>query len=127
MNPIQWLLARFTRSTTKSTARQYPGTILRWVDGDTAVLLIDLGFYIALTGRFRVLGVDTPEMKTGAPGEAAKAFSEAFAPAGTEVEATTHKPAPHDSFGRWLVDVSIDGRQLSGELIDHAQGRVFRA
>ena len=39
----------------------YRAKLNRCVDGDTADLEIDLGFYLTATVRCRLLGVDTPE------------------------------------------------------------------
>lgn len=106
--------------------RDYPGTVDRWIDGDTAVILMDLGFNLTLKGRCRVLTIDTPEMSTGAPGAAAKAYSESFAPPGSAAVCTTHKPAPEDSFGRWLVDVKVGDVLLSGELLMKGLATTFK-
>ena len=40
---------------------QYKAKLVRCVDGDTADLAIDLGFYLTAKVRCRLIGVDTPE------------------------------------------------------------------
>ena len=40
---------------------KYRAKLIRCVDGDTADLDIDLGFYMTATIRGRLVGVDTPE------------------------------------------------------------------
>ena len=40
---------------------KYRAKLIRCVDGDTADLEIDLGFYMTARIRCRLLGVDTPE------------------------------------------------------------------
>ena len=40
----------------------YTAFISRVIDGDTVEAVIDLGFNLAFTGRFRILDLDTPEV-----------------------------------------------------------------
>lgn len=79
--------------------------VRRVVDGDTVDLTLgrDIGFYVTSTAsvRFRVMGVDCPEV--GKPGaREATTFTTAWVTdamaQGLRVE--THKA---DSFGRWLA------------------------
>jgi len=59
---------------------EYQAELIRVVDGDTVDLNVDLGFGIWRRDRFRLygpnptanMGMDAPEMSTGAPGKAAK-------------------------------------------------------
>jgi micrococcal nuclease len=51
----------------------YKAELIRVVDGDTVELMIDLGFDTSRKERFRLYGVDAPEMNT-AEGKAAKAW-----------------------------------------------------
>jgi micrococcal nuclease len=51
----------------------YKAELIRVVDGDTVDLIIDLGFDTSRKERFRLYGVDAPEMNT-AEGKAAKAW-----------------------------------------------------
>lgn len=83
------------------TAYEYRGTVVRWVDGDTVDMNIDLGFHLTMAGRFRLDGIDTPER--GRPGSLeAKARAEALAPVGSHVMVLTEKG---DKYGRWLAVV----------------------
>ena len=72
----------------------YTARIVRWVDGDTAVVdcLVDTGFEEMATKRrrIRLLGVNTPELNDKDPGKRALAKTahaavESVAPAGTLV------------------------------------------
>jgi len=51
----------------------YKAELVRVVDGDTVDLIIDLGFDTSRRERFRLYGIDAPEMNT-AEGKAAKAW-----------------------------------------------------
>lgn len=54
-------------------AHEYTGTVTYVVDGDTCDVLVELGFDIRITVRFRWARIDTPER--GQPGfEEAKQF-----------------------------------------------------
>lgn len=79
----------------------YKAKVLRWVDGDTVSLELDLGFNISLIERFRLLGTDTPERSQPLWTEA-KQCSESVLPVGTYLTITTHKK---DKYGRWLVSL----------------------
>jgi micrococcal nuclease len=81
---------------------EYRAEVVRWVDGDTCDLLVDLGFTVLVRQRFRLLGVDTPETNRKASreaGNAATAFAEALAPVGSVVLVQSRKTG---KFGRWL-------------------------
>ena len=41
----------------------YLAQVVRWVDGDTVVLSVDLGFSITVTEKFRLARIDAPEVK----------------------------------------------------------------
>ena len=84
--------------------------VIRVIDGDTFVLEleseIDFGFYVIdtkrWTTRFRLYGIDCPELHTAA-GTDAKEFAENWLADNAEkLRARTYKA---DDFGRWLADV----------------------
>ncbi|WNO25880.1 nuclease [Arthrobacter phage Altadena] len=86
---------------------EYQAEVVRWVDGDTVYLTVDLGFRMSSTTSFRLYGIDTPER--GRPGaKDASARAAELAPAGSEVHIRTHKDP--DKYGRWLVEVEIPER-----------------
>lgn len=77
----------------------YHGTILRWVDGDTLDIEVDLGFKVKTVQRFRLLGVDTPERgETGF--KEARQLAESLMPSGSQALFESMKS---DKYGRWLV------------------------
>lgn len=83
----------------------YRAEVVRWVDGDTVDLMVDLGFTVLMVTRFRLLGVNTPETNRKASreaGKAATAFVESLAPVGSTVLVQSHKTG---KFGRWLATV----------------------
>jgi micrococcal nuclease len=84
---------------------EYRAEVLRWVDGDTVDLLVDLGFTVLLRARFRLLGIDTPEVNrraTREAGNAATAYARLLAPVGSLVLVRSQKAG---KYGRWLGEV----------------------
>lgn len=84
--------------------------IIRVIDGDSAVLEIDLGNKVKWRDNFRLNGIDAPER--GQPGHR-EAMLHLINLLGTELSRVeTHKP---DKYGRWLVDLYVPGAR-GGEL-----------
>ena len=82
---------------------KYRAKLIRCVDGDTADLEIDLGFYMTAKIRCRLLGVDTPER--GKPDyKKATARLENLIAVECDEEGyfsiSTHKTG---KYGRWIV------------------------
>ncbi|MFH1570137.1 MAG: DUF1016 N-terminal domain-containing protein, partial [Gemmatimonadota bacterium] len=86
----------------------YVAWVQRVIDGDTLVAVVDLGLdHQTRPQRFRLRGIDCPELGTRA-GRNARAFvQDALAPVGFVV-LTTHKT---DNYGRYLADI----RYLPGQ------------
>lgn len=108
----------------------YRATCEAWIDGDTLVAVVDLGFYTLRRERLRLMGsaggVDTPEMNSRNPAEraraqAAKARVLELLPPGTGCTIQTARAAagdPKDGFGRFLAQVTLpDGRNLGDVLL----------
>lgn len=98
-----------------SYPRTYQANVVRWVDGDTVDLDVDLGFHMHGLLRFRLLGINTPER--GRPGWAeATARANELAPVGVHVLAVSLKDG--DKYGRWLAQVVLDdGRTVNQVLL----------
>jgi micrococcal nuclease len=115
---------------------EYKATVIRWVDGDTLDATIDLGFYITMSQRLRLLastgGVNTPEMHSKLATERALAIEaltrvDQLAPPGTLFTARTLKEATHDSFGRFLSQVVLfDGRSVGDVLLAEGLAVVWK-
>jgi len=102
---------------------RYKARVVNVVDGDTLDLETDLGFRIAFLQRYRLYGVDTPEMNDPDPAVRekavrAKAFVEASV-GGKEVVINTHRDRA-DKYGRWLAVIHFRdaaGVELNAELL----------
>lgn len=95
---------------------EYKATVERIVDGDTYDLEVDLGFSVKIKHRFRLNGIDTPEIwrpKSEAErehGEAATEFVTNLM-AGSIVTVKSHKLG---IYGRYDADITLsDGRDLA--------------
>lgn len=74
------------------------------VDGDTFDATVDLGFDVSVKQRFRIIGIDAPELNTLAGERSKKALEELIY--GKEVIIKSTKA---DSFGRYLADAHLQG------------------
>jgi micrococcal nuclease len=107
---------------------QYQATVVRIVDGDTAYLDIDLGFFICMTIDVRLYGVNTPE--TRGPSRAAGLKSKTYVEQAIPVGSTVVQTYKAEKYGRYLADIrylpgSTDrdeiqakGRLLNKELVE---------
>lgn len=102
---------------------QYWARVDRVVDGDTVDLRIALGFNLEASERFRLIGVNAPEMygvahasDTYRRGLAACRFLEDLIPAETWVEVTTFS-GDREKYGRWLCEIFRDTRSVNRALL----------
>ncbi len=116
----------------------YKAKVDQVIDGDTIDLSIDLGFHVDRRGRFRLAGINAPELdnprRTGStPGRAARDF--VFNELATAKTITVKTEKHPDLHGRYVAhlfyaedDVPIeqcfrDGKYLNAELVEagHAE------
>lgn len=89
-------------------------TINRVIDGDTAVLDVDLGFYTYMRLHFRFYGINTPER--GKPGwTEATEYVKAFFAKNPTVLINCHGM---DKYGRWLGEFVLGDTTLNKSLVD---------
>ena len=105
----------------------YRGRILRWVDGDTCDIEVELGFHLVMRDRFRLYGIDTPEMRGDqrAAGFAATHRARELVPEGANVLVQTFRDR-QGKYGRWLAEIYPPSAQLEwpgGQAIEgHVNG-----
>lgn len=87
---------------------EYTATLVRVIDGDTVVLVVDLGFTVSVNVEFRLLGINAPEMKgtTKVAGLNAKAHLEQLLAQGA-LSLKSEKAPKTDKYGRWLADITV--------------------
>lgn len=103
--------------------------VRRVIDGDTVDLVLDLGFHIRVTDRFRLNGIDTPELNDKDPvlrdrAQAAKKFTADWLTNSGPYLVETYKT---DSFGRWLADVwNSQGQRITVALLQAGLAVPFK-
>jgi micrococcal nuclease len=96
----------------------YSARVVRWIDGDTVDLRVDLGFKLYAETRFRLYGIDTPE-RGQVNHDQATALCNFLAPSGADVYIHTYKDP--DKYGRWLAEiVTADGASVNTALVTAA-------
>tara|TARA_R110002020_G_scaffold194354_3_gene395075 strand:+ start:5185 stop:5505 length:321 start_codon:yes stop_codon:yes gene_type:complete len=91
----------------------FRGKVTRIVDGDTADIDVDLGFYVHVSVRCRLVGVDTPERGHRDWEKATFAFA-------TLVKENKDKEGyinfvceKTGKYGRWLIDIPVVNSSLA--------------
>lgn len=95
---------------------EYMGKVTNVVDGDTVDIDVDLGFHMRSLQRFRLIGINCPEVHgaTRTEGLAASAYVRTTL-LGQLVRIRTEKS---DDFGRWLARVYLGQVDFNQSLID---------
>jgi endonuclease YncB( thermonuclease family) len=97
----------------------YKGVVDKVVDGDTATILLDIGFGIMMKVKYRFYGIDTAEKDTDL-GKETKAFVTQKLQ-GKTVIIKSYKP---DKYGRYLGQIYCDGDAKSINEILLESGRA---
>jgi micrococcal nuclease len=79
---------------------EYKAKIIRVVDGDTVDAEVDLGFHVVITMKFRLAGINAPEMKTAEGKKAKSALISVIE--GKTVKILTIKDK-QEKYGRYLA------------------------
>jgi endonuclease YncB( thermonuclease family) len=92
----------------------YTAWVQRVIDGDTLIAIVDLGLdHQTRPQRFRLRGIDCPELGTQA-GRNAKAFTQKALGQVGFIVLTTHRT---DSYGRYLADIRYLPGQSQPEIV----------
>lgn len=102
---------------------QYWGKVVKIVDGDTIDLDVSLGFETNTKKRFRLVGIDTPEM-FGVPhssseykkGLEAKKKLEGLIPQSNWVEVKVFQSSNREKYGRYLAELFVDGKSINKKM-----------
>ncbi len=77
----------------------------RVIDGDTVELTCDTGFYSTHRVKFRMAGIDTPELKQAGGSDARQAITGLLAGFGDKPFAIHSEGV--DKYGRWLATIPL--------------------
>jgi len=83
----------------------YRAKVIKAVDGDTVDFDVDLGFYISIKIRTRLLGVDTPERGHEDFAKATNILVDLLNKQKDEEGYIMIKTEKTGKYGRWLVDI----------------------
>lgn len=102
-------------------------TVVKVVDGDTVDLAVDLGYNVTFTDRFRLEGIDTPEVygvkKTSEEykrGQKASTFAKEWV-TGQEGRVLVRSARNRGKYGRWLATIYAadgEGKSLNVQLVE---------
>lgn len=112
---------------------EYEATIIRVIDGDSFLAMVDQGFNDYTKLAFRVYGIDCPEKtgKTKVAGLAAMKRAEELIPVNGVVRLKSFQlpkedgrnwPIETDKYGRWLAKVTRGEIDLASTLILEGHG-----
>lgn len=103
---------------------QYASKLVKVVDGDTVDLTVDLGFMVSVFSRFRLEGINAPELKneTLAAGKASKVHLESLL-ADAQLGVIRLDSTGKDKYGRWVAKLYYVS-QSTGELVDVCQRMI---
>ena len=103
---------------------RYHAEVVRWLDGDTVELIVDLGQHVLTRDKYRLARIDAPEtaLRRGvtaaekAAGLLLKAELNEIYPAGTLLVVSTTKAG---KYGRYIIEIHLeDGITLSDKLLE---------
>jgi micrococcal nuclease len=100
----------------------YKAKIARWIDGDTVLLDIDLGFYITRQERIRLARINSPELNSNIPFQVrkakhARAVANKYCPPGSVVYIITSKNKK-DMYARYIAEVLFNNKNISDYLLE---------
>lgn len=91
----------------------YKAKVLSVYDGDTITCLLDLGFNIHVKEKFRLYGINTPEIRTKDLEEKAKGYkSKKRLQELIEEKEVILKVFKKGKFGRWIAAVYLNENKL---------------
>lgn len=95
---------------------QYKVIILKIIDGDTLDAKVDLGFRVSIDMRFRLTGINAPEMRT-LDGPKSKSRLEELLPVGSLNTVRSEKDK-QEKFGRYLgTFYDNDGHDVNARMV----------
>ena len=106
----------------------YRAEVLSVYDGDTITVMLDLGMGITRKAKCRLLGVDTPEIRTKSAAEKKAGYTARDRVRELILGKTVrlHSVAKPDKYGRLLVKVWVhDGSCVNDLLIDEGLARQY--
>ena len=103
----------------------YKAKVIRWVDGDTLLCMLDLGFFTHKEERLRLARIDTPELRGHhkEKGKQVKKIVTERYPPGTELMVESKK---RDNYGRFIAEIFFDNQSINQWLIDNGHAKEVK-
>ncbi|KZX16100.1 thermonuclease precursor [Methanobrevibacter cuticularis] len=97
----------------------YKAKVTKVIDGDTIECDVDLGSNVYIHEKFRLNGINTPEL-TGSEKEEGKKAKEIVTSEllDKEIIIKSDKPLKTDKYGRWLATIYLDGINYNETLLE---------
>ncbi len=101
----------------------YKANVIRWIDGDTVLIDIDLGFNITRQERIRLARINASELNSKIPFQVrkakhARAVAKKFCPVGSTIFVTTSKNKK-DMYARYIAELVFNDVNISDYLIEN--------
>lgn len=111
---------------------EYAAKIERWIDADTLLVHIDLGFSCFREERIRLARINAWEIKSESPYQRRWARSATFQarkkfPRGSSVIIQTKKNPVQDMYARYIAEVVCKGVNVSDVLVTLKGVEIFQA
>ena len=108
---------------------EYKAEVIRWVDGDTLLVEVDLGFYVKKTERVRLARIDAPEMNSEVAyqvrqAKSARSKAKKFCPKGAIITLQTAKEK-RDRYARYIAEVIYQDKNLSDYLLEIGAAKPY--
>jgi micrococcal nuclease len=93
-------------------------------DADTVGLIVDVGFNVNLNEKFRLLGINAPEIKSQDK-EIAIAGRDYLRSLIEGKDLLVKTKRVQEKFGRWLCIIYVDGENINQKMIDAGHAKPF--
>lgn len=106
---------------------EYKGRIVSVYDGDTMTVEFDLGFHVKFTEKCRLIGIDTPEIRTRNAIEKERGYiTRDYVRTLVEGKVLKVRTQKEGKYGRFLIEVELeDGSDLTEVLIKGGYGSAY--
>lgn len=104
---------------------QYKAKIISVYDGDTVTAMVDLGFYHFQQMKFRLYGIDTPELRGEEREEGLKVrdiVREMILDKNVIINSYKDK---QEKYGRYLANIIIDDIDLNVWLVENGHAKEY--
>lgn len=110
---------------------QYRAKIVRWIDGDTVIADINLGFFCVRQERLRLARISAHELNSETlykrrSARSARYQAERICPVGSEVIIETSK-SKQDRYARYIAEIIFQDKNISDELLARKLVKKFKA